>query len=45
MRRELDYLLERSKAEKWTLEQARRELLNIEYDTREKLNKARTDNH
>lgn len=43
--RELDNLLERSKVEGWTLEQTRRELLNFEYDTRKKLNNARTGSH
>jgi hypothetical protein len=41
MGRELDNLLERSKAEGWTTEQTRKELLNLEHDTRKKLNNTR----
>lgn len=45
MGRELDNLLERSKVEGWTLERTRSELLNLEHNTRKKLNHARKGCH
>ena len=45
MGRKLDKLLELSKAEGWSIERIRKELLSLEYDTRGKLNNARGKNH
>lgn len=41
----LDKLLELSKAEGWSIERIRKELLSLEYETRQKLNNARSKNH
>lgn len=45
MGQKLDRLLERSKAEGWSIERTRKELLNLEHDTRKKLNNARGKHH
>ncbi|WP_456100511.1 RHS repeat domain-containing protein [Prevotella jejuni] len=45
MKRKLDDLLERANIEGWMSERTRKELLNLEHDTRMRLNNARNSHH
>ena len=45
MKQNLDDLLERANIEGWMPERIRKELLNLEHDTRMRLNNARNSHH